>query len=249
VIRIKRSGCPTALTGSPEKGTHYNKEAVVKALWSMQRKKCCYCESSIPESGHLKAVEHFWPQSTYKRRKNDWKNLLLACAQCNGRKSNKFPVELTNDSDLPKVVYQKRENGKALILDPSDPDIDPEDHIDFVVGLEAADLGIPMEKNHSPNGRTTIETVGLDASFHVMRRRGFFSETLMPAFLAVFRAKDQDDDAMLMAAKLNLLNLLCASHEHAAFARAFARNLRVDERFGIPIPVGEQQAGDALQGN
>ena len=92
MIRIKRQPCPSALEGVSSNANHYNKKEIVKALWDMQHMKCCYCECRIPQDGHLKAVEHFRPKSVYQELKNEWSNLLLACAQCNGKKRDKLPV-------------------------------------------------------------------------------------------------------------------------------------------------------------
>ena len=87
----------------------------------MQHNKCCYCESYIAESGSGKQVEHFRPRSQFKELQHDWNNLLLACADCNWAKLDGFPVA---------------GNGEPLLLDPSDPDVDPEDHIEFIVSDE-----------------------------------------------------------------------------------------------------------------
>lgn len=80
----------------------------------MQHGKCCYCEQKIPKEGHQKAVEHFKPKSIFKYFINDWDNLLLACPQCNGKKSDKFFYEAAVNSisaaraalglDCPEVV-------------------------------------------------------------------------------------------------------------------------------------------------
>ena len=85
MIYIQRTECPESLKNSPLAGTKYNTKPVVKALVEMQYYKCCYCEMPIPSRGHLKAVEHFEPKSVFKLKTNDWNNLLLACAQCNGK--------------------------------------------------------------------------------------------------------------------------------------------------------------------
>ena len=110
MIQIERGECPPVL--GPAGRIHkylYRTKKVVRALWDMQKQKCCYCEQLIPPDGHGKAVEHFHPQSIFKSRRNDWPNLLLACPQCNGKKSNKFPVMLTSNVDEVKVVYLKQE--------------------------------------------------------------------------------------------------------------------------------------------
>lgn len=247
MIKIKRASCPKVLKGSRPKGTHYNKKKVVETLWKMQHEKCCYCEQKVPKKGHLKAVEHFYPKSVYKNRRNDWKNLLLACAQCNGQKSDRFPTELTDNSGEAKVLYQKRNSrGQSLIIDPSDTDVDPEDHIDFVVDDAEDDYGIPMEKCHSALGRTTIKTIGLDGEFYTKERRYFHTKILCGAYLLLLEARDGDDQEMWKTARYRFAMLLSANGRFAAYARAFARHKRVNEKFGIRIPVGAELAGDVL---
>ena len=104
MIKIKRGECPDVLADTPQEGTRYNSKPVVEVLHQMQKEKCCYCEQLIPKKGHIKAVEHFHPKSVYKHMRNDWKNLLLVCAQCNGKKSDKFPVRLSKIDGEVSVV-------------------------------------------------------------------------------------------------------------------------------------------------
>ena len=71
-----------------------------------------------PVSGAAKEVEHFRPQSKFLDLVNDWNNLLLACRACNNKKRANFPTTTSGD---------------PLLLDPSDPLTDPQDHIEFVL--------------------------------------------------------------------------------------------------------------------
>lgn len=194
MIKIDRADCPEVLMDSPSEGIYYNKKKVVSILWKMQREKCCYCEQHIPEKGHSKAVEHFRPRSVFTFLINDWKNLLLACALCNGKKSNKFPVELTDDSGKPKVLYLKTDsNGKPLIIDPSNPDIDPEKEIGFVTDDVDDNYGLPFAKNGSELGEITINEVGLDKEHLIKRRRTFLRQVLMTYYSMLLDARDEDN--------------------------------------------------------
>ncbi len=247
MIKIKRAGCPGVLKDSPSTGKRYKNPTVVATLWKMQHGKCCYCEQYIPEKGHLKAVEHFSPKSVYKKRRNDWKNLLLACAQCNGQKSDKFPTELTDNSDEAKVVYQKRDSrGRPLIIDPSDTKANPEDHIGFVVDDRGGDLGNPKVKSDSPLGRTTINTVGLHGQFYVEKRQTFYFDTLIPVYYILLKAKQKKERIVLQSYKDKFVMFMSAKGEFAAFARAFARDRCLNEKFGIRIPVGAESADDVM---
>jgi len=250
MIKIRRADCPKVLKGSPTKGTHYNKKEVVRTLWDMQHEKCCYCEQNIPGEGHLKAVEHFRPKSVYKGLRNDWENLLLACAQCNGKKSDRFPTELTDDSGEAKVLYQKRDSRRrALIIDPSGCTIDPEDHIDFVVDDREETYGLCRPKNNSRLGKKTVHAIGLYRTYYTNRRRSFHCDVLLPAWLSLLKAERQKDQRMLAICKNQFAMLLSAEGEFAAYARGFARDRRVHERFGIRIPAGAELASAALGGD
>jgi len=242
MIKIDRKDCPEVLQESSSEGTHYNKKEVVKVLWEMQNEKCCYCEQKIPHEGHLKAVEHFKPKSIFKDLKNDWKNLLLACAQCNGKKSAKFPVELTDELGEPKVVYLKRDSdGNPLIIDPSDSDIDPEEHIYFELDdINDDDCGMIKEKNHSELGRITIKEVGLASLYYTTKRYTFYLGSLNPHYNILLFAKHQGIDHLLEAQKNHFRIWMSARGEFAAFVRAFAKSRKLDSRFEINIPVGSE---------
>jgi len=247
MIKIKRSKCPSILKNSNWEETYYNKEEVVKALWEMQNGKCCYCEQKIPDNGHLKAVEHFEPKSVFKGRTNDWKNLLLACSQCNGKKSNKFPIELTNEYGEVKVIYIKKEDPKkiksksknTLLINPSNPKINPEEHIDFHVDdikEEFELIGLSKPKNNSKEGLETITVIGLDGDYYTGRRRDFYLKTLQFIYHKLLSAKNAQDDVILKDTKDFFTLYMSSKNEFAGFARSFARYRKLDERFGLNIP-------------
>ena len=160
MIRIHRTArAPTVLSSSRAQD-RYNRKEVVQALLEMQHSKCCYCELHIPESGTGKQVEHFRPKSQFKDLRYDWNNLLLACAGCNNAKLSRFPVS---------------ENGEPLLLDPSDPTLNPEEHIEFVVSEKPntshLPLGLAIPRDRSPRGRESISVINLSGAHHIKRRR------------------------------------------------------------------------------
>jgi len=238
MIQIKRTSCPETLKGKPLKGTKYNKKVVVKRLWKMQKKKCCYCETKIPEEGCLKAVDHFRPKSIFKGRKNDWKNLLLACSQCNGKKSNKYPVILSNSESTPKILYTTKtpQNKKPAIIDPSNPRINPEDHLDFGVNAANDHYGRIFGKEKDALGDTTVEVIGLDDTHYIKERRYYYRHTLSVALNSLLEAKDQDEENEVELLKSQFRMILSSKGRFAAFARAFAKYNNLDERFQISIP-------------
>jgi len=237
-----RCRCPDVLSDSPSDGDKYRCEEVVQNLWEMQRRKCCYCEQLIPSEGHSKAVEHFKPKNIFKYLKNDWKNLLLACPQCNGKKSDKFPVELTEEPGKTKMIYLKTlSNAEPLIIDPSNPEIDPEDYIDFNVNIKHIEVcGIIKAKNNSPLGRETINVIGLDRAYYTrLRMERFFQ--LMGMFNNLARAVIQRDDCWIQHYKNEFEMMMSATSEFAALARAFAKYYRMDNHpFDLKILVGTE---------
>jgi len=56
------------------------------ALISRLGEYCSYCEVSL---GANLAVEHVLPKSVFVNAETDWNNFLLACVNCNSRKSSK----------------------------------------------------------------------------------------------------------------------------------------------------------------
>lgn len=209
----------------------------------MQHKKCCYCEQKIPRAGHLKAVDHFRPKSIFRNLTNNWCNLLLACAQCNGKKSDRFPYELCNNNEEAKVIWiikdnRKRAllvNGKCLIINPSELKSNPEGDLDYILDDNDDELG--LIKNKTILGAFTIKVIGLSDSFHTKRRKDFYTKTLYKAYLNLIEARDLEDSSQMEVDKNTFAHLLHSSSQNAGFARAFARQKKLDIRFNIKIPT------------
>ncbi len=239
MIKIKRSKCPKVLAGSPKTGTHYNKKKVVKTLWEMQNHKCCYCEMEIPPEGHLKAVEHFSPQSVYKKKRNDWKNLLLACAQCNGKKSNKFPTILAKNKHVNVLCLNKIKKASPLLIEPSNNRVDPEKHITFIVDeTRAEEYGLAIARNSSRRGRTTINTIGLYGTFYVRKRRMWHS-VLRALHTNLLLAKIQENQHNLRTMRERFRQYMSSRNEFAAYTREFVRQKGLHSvPFKIEIPTG-----------
>lgn len=241
MIKIKRSSCPEVLKGSPSRGKKYRRTSVVRALWRMQYRKCCYCEQQIPEEGHSKAVEHFRPKSIYKDRKNDWKNLLLACPQCNGEKSNKFPVMLTRNSKEVKVLYTSTTQSGAIpaIINPSNEKIDPEAHIGFIVDINKPEE-YGLTKKETKIGRTTVEVIGLDDIFYTRKRRTFCAN-LWKSHVNLLSTQNLGNEQGLEVEKRCFRQYMSATNEFSGFARAYAKFYKLDEKFNISIPRGADE--------
>lgn len=234
MIRIRRTRCPNSL--AQKKPGRYNSEEIVAALFEMQSGKCCYCERVIPDEGHAKAVEHFRPKSIFSGLAREWGNLLLVCAQCNGKKSNKFPIELTSNRGEPKIVFveSESEKGEAILIDPSDPDgVDPEEHLEFKTNDAELDWGLVSERDKSARGRTTIDVTGIDSTYYVgMRRRHLVD--LSVRYLRVLEAAEQAQRSGDTSRVRDSLDLLLSSTEQsaefAALSREFVRRKKIVER-------------------
>ena len=236
MIRINRGACPACLTRKVAKEA-YRKRQVVDALWRMQHGKCCYSETKIPGDGHGKAVEHFRPQSKFKWKRNEWKNLLLVCPQCNGKKSDVFPEELADAEDVPKVISTQSSGGAGgTLIDPSDQSVDPEEHITYVLDDRDPLFGQIIPRDGSALGRTTIEITGIDHDhFFRARQRRALEVLLVEYQILLLAVSDENPDAR-NARLARFSQLMSANSEFAGLAREFARDRKLDDRFGLAIP-------------
>lgn len=206
----------------------------------MQHEKCCYCEIKIPPHGHSKAVEHFRPKSIYKNLTNDWGNLLLACAQCNGKKSDKFPLKLTNNEKEAKVIHtkynsKKKKTRKAILIDPSKED--PEKYLDFVIDQkEKETYGLIIAKDNNRRGKITIEIVGLYDSHYLNNHRDFMRDSLIPTFSMMESAKDHNNYDKFRSLKQQFEIWMDETYKLSALSRAFVRYYELDKDYKIQIP-------------
>jgi hypothetical protein len=172
--------------------------------------KCVYCESLFAENqpgdidhfrpkGRVQTAEGesvmtpnangaSIPHIGYYWLAYDWRNLLPACADCNRPSSQKtqgkrigkwdqFPIEL----EANRATRCGEEGAESpLLLNPTDPNIDPSDHLNF------DELGIVAW--NSPQGEATVRVFGLnDREALVKSRRDVYSDVLN-AFGAVMNA-------------------------------------------------------------
>lgn len=240
MIKIDRTDCPKVLIGSPLTGKHYKKKTVVSALWEMQNHKCCYCEHEIPETGHLKTVDHFRPQSIFTSLINNWDNLLLSCSQCNGKKSNKFPVLADNKNER-KVIYIEEETIQtSVLINPSDQTIDPEYHITYIIDDREEEFGLIISKGNSLSGKITIEVIGLSGLFYTKKNQKYLREVLLENYKNLLIAKDSDNNEQIEIIKERFILYMSSKHELAALSRAFVNYKRLDQRFSIRVLTGTE---------
>ena len=214
MISITRGSEPPWLSTSTST-TRYNHPTVAAALMEMQNSKCSYCERYIPPRGLGRQVEHFRPKSAFPEFRYSWTNLLVACPTCNGNKLEQFP---TDDS------------GDPLLLDPSDPNTDPEEHVAFVVTRRQGELGpkgLAIARGDSDRGRETIEVLGL-ASEHHVKSRGTLLRYLEMCYLQLRTARKlaelgEGDPSSIVKWSRKLERTIRADEEYAGVARCYAR--------------------------
>lgn len=223
MITIQRTTIPTVLSTS-RAHDRYRNPKVVKSLWLMQHKKCCYCETYIPDYGPNKQVEHFRPQSRYENLKNEWDNLLLSCGTCNNSKLDAFPTTLSGD---------------PLLLDPSDSSIEPEEHIGFAVGDKhdiKLPLGLAVCRNGSKRGAQTIQTIRLHNEYYVRLRARLLNQMWWDYYRLRTELEKQragcGNLVEIARLKRSLRNRMDDDQEHAAAARAFCRKMNL-EKHGV----------------
>ena len=237
MISIRRCAAPACLADAPSEGSRYKKGEVVEALWGMQHGKCCYSEIPIPSTGHGKAVEHFRPQAEFSWLRNEWANLLLVCPQCNGKKSNRFPVMLTENTNETKVVFNNPTfEGDAAILDPSDDNVDPEAHLSYVIDDDDPLYGQIIARNGSALGQTTIEVTGIGEEFFIRERRRRLLNILEEKYRMILREKYLGNEDGFQVQLEQFVRLLQSDQEFAGLAREFARKHKFIGRFGIEMP-------------
>ena len=143
---------------------YYRSEDTKDILMRMHHDKCCYCETKLYTPGYLH-VEHFRPKRAVRQSRSEkdefpgyywlmycWKNLLLACFDCNTRyKGTLFPLE--NPAQRARTHEDDITRECAQFVNPSEED--PRDHIRFEMDSPVA---------QTERGRHTIEGLGLHRS-------------------------------------------------------------------------------------
>jgi len=161
----------------------YRHQEVRKALETLFNDKCAYCESQVGTTSSWD-VEHFRPKSRVENRPDHpgyywlaykWTNLYPACPLCNQRrrdpslrddprelpakgKGDQFPLEDEAQRAMSPADDITRE--RPLLLDPCDPEEDPEDHFIYDVQGE-------IHARHKED-RRALETIEI---YHLQRRR------------------------------------------------------------------------------
>ena len=84
MIRVAKS---EQVPESLSRTSAYDGEDVLRQLVMDQHSKCYVCERVRYTDFE---VEHFVSKAGHPEMRQEWKNLLLACRYCNGRKSDRY---------------------------------------------------------------------------------------------------------------------------------------------------------------
>lgn len=185
----------------------YRHQEIKAALVKMFHGKCAYCESKITLVTYG-AIEHFFPKSLFIDLTFAWSNLLLACDVCNdrGHKGTSFPLD---------------NQGNPLLLNPTDPSIDPNMHLEFVWDAVA---GLASVYGRDERGKTVERIFDLNGNRGRKELIAHRSQYVKRLFALLRLARSGDPEAIA------LLQESCdPSAEYCAFARVHIEpHLRVD---------------------
>lgn len=143
----------------------YNSDIVRETLETIQKNKCCYCETKSTRSNN--DVEHFRPKAAYSSNFKgdrrypgyfwlayDWDNLFLACQVCNQIfKNDFFPIE--DETTRGQLNNFSVENEITFVVHPSIDE--PSEEIEYRGS-------IPFGKTEK--GKKTIAYLGFGSLEH-----------------------------------------------------------------------------------
>lgn len=200
---------------------------VRQKLAQAQHGKCCYCEVTIPVPYALQHIEHYRPKSRSRQSRGsnpvfpgyywlayDWTNLFLSCHFCNSsKKGDLFP--LSNEALRARDHHSPVTQEAPLILCPDGAD-DPEQHIEF---------HDEIPKAITPQGKSTIEVLGLDSPKHESRLETLGRLRTLRDEIIVLKKFSQPQLAKLIREKrARLLVAQRPSSPFSAMAKHYIRN-------------------------
>jgi len=226
MIKIVRTACPASLDKPPDqfREKDYVKQDVTDALLKMQYEKCCYCETRFSKG----EVDHYRPKraedfkdengDTQWYLANDWNNLLYVCRDCNGSKLGQLPFNETT--------------GERELINPTLDEIDPEEHIDFILDSEYFAYN---ERGKSVLGMRTCEILKFSSRKNLIGAFCRIALEIDTFFLGLQNDFLYNDNDGVEARKNILPKMMNANCEFAAFRRAYIRmRIKKFNKLGIP---------------
>lgn len=198
-------------------------KAAMPFLLKLSRHKCAYCESMITAT-QPGDVEHYRPKGRIRDENGNivkttriaagtdhpgywwlayrWDNLLPACIDCNRRRRHGELANAVGKAEYFEIRGVRAEfpadsldDEKAMLLDPSEPGFDPDEHFDFFAD------GLMKPKSERAAYTCKILGLNLRESLVAERRRAYINaQTAWIAYFqtapAVLRALDRANDLL-----------------------------------------------------
>lgn len=217
MIKILRASVPTCLDKPNHEFAEHDctRQAVKDALLAMQYGKCCYCERYLYDIGSTeREVEHYIPKHACKDGEghiqwhiaNRWDNLMYACGTCNADKGIQHPYSSA---------------GHLQIIDPTNEEINPEDHIDFIIddpiiiysAKEGSSLGRSTIRKLKFNKRSDLLSKHRKIKLHIDKLLGDLVDAIM-----------NNNTVKIESVKDDLAKATSAYVPHVAFVRKYISN-------------------------
>jgi hypothetical protein len=149
--------------------------------------RCMFCEDSVGT-----AIEHFLPKALFPSKALTWENYLLACARCNGKKSDSFAAFATAQTrgwqhcDEDQLLGRISDNA---LLNPADASIDTGEvlWLNFETGALIASPLLQASDRRSLQSLWTVDLLDLNRAELARKRRATFR-----ALLRVLPMQTQD---------------------------------------------------------
>lgn len=196
-VRRERLDSARTAVNAGAKITFEDHDVVKPDLAAMQYNKCCYCEKR-EEQPKYRDVEHYRPKSVYWWLAWTWENLLFSCIDCNREhKRDQFPRSPGDRALAPEEAPPGSE--QPLVLDPTDPRIDPTTQIEF------RRERIQGRERWTPHGLTargwkTIEVCGLARPGLLTLYKAHVDELVRPKLERFEAAQRERDPAAVFKA-------------------------------------------------
>lgn len=246
MIKINRGACPAALLRVPLVKSSYQDTEVQRTLLDMQFNKCAYCEKSLDQEMQ---IDHYRPQEEFVTghdvvgnklynwdEANRWNNLLYACKDCNRAKTKESPFDTVT--------------GERVIIDPTDPNIDPEDYIDFAA-IEPYSPNVAViikEKYGKKLGSSTIEKLKLRRKKHLGKLQILCIKLYHDfAVLLLYLKNGMNLNHIDCQTKLSAIRMaMDARSPFAAFSRSFFTKILQSDELRAMGPEIERQIRDNI---
>ena len=150
----------------------------------------------------------------------------------NGKKSNQFPILLTNNENETKILYiNEKSSGTPMVINPSK--LDPEKYLTYRLDDSKDDFGIICSVEDNELGNTTIRVIGVYDIFYTKEHREHLF-ILGDTYMNLLRAKNQKNDTQVDSIKEKFGIWMSSKNKFSALTRSFAEKKNLS-RFNIKI--------------